>query len=323
MLSLLTILFVLLFTTLSVIYVYKFRGQARFENAVEYLRKGWPIFAPLNVLLYLSTRGWARKPFLAPSAFHNLKLLEDNWHIIAEEAIALQKAGYFEQTASKSNKSFYDVGFRTFYKYGWSKFYCTWYGTELNSALVHCPKTLTLLRQIPSINGAMFTILSPNSQLTRHLDPIACSFRYHLGLSTPNSSQCFINVDGQAQSWRDGEAFIFDETFLHYVENNTSETRLILMCDLERPMSAFGRLFNWLYKKLVRLMLVPNLPGDQAGPVNRLFSRVTPWLSHAKQLKKHRPRLYYPLKWLFNLSLLALLFGIVWASIAFIAFIFS
>ncbi|MGH6634584.1 MAG: aspartyl/asparaginyl beta-hydroxylase domain-containing protein, partial [Gammaproteobacteria bacterium] len=54
------------------------------------------------------------------------------------------------------------------------------------------------------------------------------SLRYHLGLVTPSSDDCFINVDGVPYSWRDGEAFLFDETYLHYARNDSDQYRLIL-----------------------------------------------------------------------------------------------
>lgn len=301
---------------LSLIYVYKYRGQARFSSAVEYLRKGWPIFAPLNVLLYLNTRKSMQKPFVDIEHFEQLASLEEHWQDIAEEAQALYDKGFFSQTTDKANKSFYDIGFRTFYKYGWSKFYCTWYGKDLNSALEYCPKTMALLKNIPSVNGALFTLLPPRSKLTRHLDPVACSFRYHLGLNTPNSDDCFINVDGNSKSWRNGEAFIFDETYLHFVENNTDQMRLILMCDIERPMGMFGRIFNSAYKLLIRQLLVPNLPNDPSGFVNKLFAKVMPFLERAKQVKKSNPKLYYPTKWLFNALLLAVFILFLWLLVS-------
>ncbi|MBU2970398.1 aspartyl/asparaginyl beta-hydroxylase domain-containing protein [Pseudoalteromonas sp. C2R02] len=311
MTSIFTFFVFFLFPLCSVIYVYRFRGQARFTSFVEYLRKGWPIFAPLNVFLYICTKRFSQKAFVKTEKFNKLNILEDNWQKIAQEAQGLHDKGFFEQTTSKENSSFYDVGFRTFYKYGWSKFYCTWYGTHLNSAMAHCPKTVELLNQIPSVNGAMFTLLPAKSKLTRHLDPVACSFRYHLGLNTPNSEDCFINVDSTKQSWKDGEAFIFDETCLHYVENNSQDMRLILMCDIERPMNIFGKLFNKIYKFLISQMLVPNLPGDQAGIVNKLFAKVTPFLTASKAFKKQNPKLYYPFKWCFNLILLCVFVGIL------------
>lgn len=293
------------------IYVYRFRGTVRFLNANEYLRKGWPIFAPLNVFLYLTSHKKALPPFANIEEYPELKLLQDNWPIIAQEAQALMRSGEFMRTTSKQNNSYYDVGFRTFYKYGWSKFYCTWYGETLHSAQKLCPKTVALLERIPNINGAMFTLLPAGSKLTRHLDPVACSLRYHLGLITPNHPNCFISVDGVKRHWQDGKAFLFDETYLHYVKNDTDDYRLILMCDVDRPVSVLGKPVNWLYKKFVHLLLVPNLPGDQSGPVNRLFVKLTPFLQKAKTLKTNRPNLYYPLKWLLNTALTLALLGLL------------
>jgi aspartyl/asparaginyl beta-hydroxylase len=75
-------------------------------------------------------------------------------------------------------------------------------------------------------------------QAQRPPDPFASSLRYHLGLVTPNSEACRIFVDGESYSWRDGEAVMFDETFIHRAENKTDVTRVILFCDIERPLSS-------------------------------------------------------------------------------------
>ena len=45
-------------------------------------------------------------------------------------------------------------------------------------------------------------------------------------------------------SWRDGKSIIFDDTNIHYVENNTDEHRIILFCDFDRPMSDIGKMVN-------------------------------------------------------------------------------
>jgi beta-hydroxylase len=67
-------------------------------------------------------------------------------------------------------------------------------------------------------------------------DPYAGSLRYHLGLVTPNADTCKISIDGEPYYWKDGEDVLFDETFIHYAENKSDVTRLILFCDVERPM---------------------------------------------------------------------------------------
>ncbi len=67
------------------------------------------------------------------------------------------------------------------------------------------PDTTTkLVNSIPSTKLAMFAELPPGAYLGKHRDPYAGSVRYHLGLSTPNDDRCFIEVDRQRHSWRDG-----------------------------------------------------------------------------------------------------------------------
>jgi beta-hydroxylase len=66
---------------------------------------------------------------------------------------------------------------------------------------------------------------------------------------------------------------IFDETFIHQAENRTDVERLILFCDVERPMRAgFARSFNhWFGRHVVAAASSPNEPGDRTGVNNRLF----------------------------------------------------
>lgn len=290
----------------SLFYVYKMRGTVRYENLSEYLRKGWPLFAPLNCLLYLFTRSKAKKAIMNTQDFPELQIIEDNWETIRDEAMGLLEQNYFEKTKDPNAQSYYDIGFRTFYKYGWGKFYLKWYGHTHPSAQATCPKTLEILKQVPSVNGAMFSFLPVGSKLTRHLDPVACSLRYHLGLQTPNTDDCFINVDGTTYSWRDGQAFMFDETYLHYAKNNSQKTRLILMCDVERPMFVIGRFVNLIYKVLMRTTVVPNTEGDPRGLANTVFSGLSPILKKTKALKQTNKPLYSTIKYTVNTTLIVL-----------------
>ncbi|WP_335672088.1 aspartyl/asparaginyl beta-hydroxylase domain-containing protein [Phyllobacterium zundukense] len=123
----------------------------------------------------------------------------------------------------------------------------------------------------PSDSGSAMRMVS-GTQLTRHADPIAISLRYHLGLATPNSDACFINVDGHTLSWRDGKILLFDETYLHFVRNDTDSDRLILMCDVKRPLNPLGAVFNFFYKGLTRASVVPNTPEDHRGLANTIFA---------------------------------------------------
>ncbi|AFQ50922.1 aspartyl/asparaginyl beta-hydroxylase [Burkholderia cepacia GG4] len=82
----------------------------------------------------------------------------------------------------------------------------------------------------------MFAQLPPGGRLGLHRDPYAGSPRCHLGLDTPNDAACRIVDDGESYAWRDGEAVMFDETCLRWAENRIGHDRVILFCDIDRPM---------------------------------------------------------------------------------------
>jgi beta-hydroxylase len=297
-----------LYAAASIAYVYRWRGRRRYAGFGDYLRKSWPIFAPLNCLLYLATHRVARRPVIDSRYLDGISILRAHWPRIRSEALALYASGALEATSQPGSAGYHDLGFRTFYKRGWQKFYLSWYGTPHPSAQRLCPETLWLLAQVPGIRAAMFSVLPPGAELTLHSDPMACSLRYHLGLVTPNDNACFIDVDGQALSWRDGQDFVFDETYPHSARNDTDTLRLILMCDVERPMNPFGRAFNRLYSQLARALAVPNTDEDRRGALTALFAAVAPLRTRAVVLKSQRRGMYVLLKYSLNTMLLLLAF---------------
>ena len=173
------------------------------------------VMAPYNTLMYLFSTVPA-KPYADVDQFPELAGLKDNWKMIRSEDLKLFDEGYI-RAAAKYN----DVGFNSFFRTGWKRFYLKRHDDFLPSAKTLYPKTATLLAGIPSVNAAMFALLPPGSKLVSHRDPFAGSLRYHLGLVTPNSEKCYIVVDGESYYWRDGEAVMFDETYIHYAENQT------------------------------------------------------------------------------------------------------
>jgi beta-hydroxylase len=259
------------------------------------------IIAPYNAIMY-GFSAVPNKPFVDVAAFPELKPLQDNWRVIREEALKLFDEGHI-RAAARYN----DLGFNSFFRRGWKRFYLKWYDAPLASAMALCPKTVKLVQSIPTINGAMFAMLPAGGDLGRHRDPFAGSLRYHLGLVTPNSDRCRIFVDGQEYSWRDGEAVMFDETFIHWAENRTDVDRVILFADVERPLryGALRKLNHWIEKTFVRATQTENATGDKVGLLNRIFGFAYYVRLPAKRLKAWNKYVYYTGKWL----LLAL---IVW-----------
>ena len=140
----------------------------------------------------------------------------------------------------------------------------------------------------------MFAELAPGGTLNPHRDPYAGSLRYHLGLVTPNDDRCFIEVDGQRYSWRDGKSVVFDETFIHWAQNGAETNRIILFCDIERPLRyRWAEAINqWLGRTMMTAAASPNETGDETGRVNKLFRFV--WLGgqYRRRFKKWNKTTY-------------------------------
>jgi beta-hydroxylase len=146
----------------------------------------------------------------------------------------------------------------------------------------------------------MFTELPPGSELRPHRDPYAGSLRLHLGLETPNDDACFIDVDGQRYSWRDGEWTMFDETYIHSARNDSAGNRIILFCDIERPMKYrwAAALNRFVARNLIAAGASPNQEGDKTGGFNRAFKYFYALRLKSKALRERSKGLYYTLKYL-------------------------
>ena len=251
---------------LSCILVVHFRGRVRHSFWGQVFDHSG-LLAPINVFLYAFS-AIPNRPYTPVDTFPELDKLRANAAAIREEGLALMAHARMKSPDQKD-----DAGFNSFAKSGWKRFYLKWYGDAHPSAQRLCPRTTALLREIPGVSAAMFATLPPGAVLNPHKDPYAGSLRYHLGLVTPNDDRCQIVVDGQPYSWRDGEGVIFDETYIHRAENGTDVERLILFCDVARPMrTGFARRFNlWFGRHVVAAASSPNEDGDRVGLVNRLF----------------------------------------------------
>jgi beta-hydroxylase len=285
----------------STVYVH-FRGRERLRLGRQ-LGDHSTYLAPYNVLMYAGS-AVPNRPVIPLEEFPELAKLNENWQTIRDEAVRLFDEGFI-RAAAKNN----DWGFYSFFKSGWKRFYLKWYDDFLPSARALCPQTVELLNSIPSVHGAMFAMLPPGGKLGAHRDPFAGSLRYHLGLVTPNSDKCRILVDGVPCVWRDGEAFMFDETFIHSAENATQTNRIILFCDVERPMkySFMTAMNRWVSHHIVKASATQNVDGEQVGVLNKVFGSLYEVHLFGRRIKEWNRRVYYALKYSLTFALLGLI----------------
>ncbi|HUL80718.1 MAG TPA: aspartyl/asparaginyl beta-hydroxylase domain-containing protein [Gammaproteobacteria bacterium] len=245
--------------------------------------------APYNLLMYAFSAK-PTTPYVDVREFPDLKPLADNWQLLRDEGLKL-----FDEGHIKAAEKYNDAGFHTFFRTGWKRFYLKWYEDPLPSARALCPRAAELVNTIPSLNAAMYALLPPGARLGAHRDPFATSLRYHLGLVTPNSPDCWIAVDGERYYWKDGEAVIFDETYVHTAENRTPTTRIILLCDIERPLT--NRFLRWVNHYighgLVRAGAAPNQVGDKEGVLSTVAEYFHKFQKLGRRVKDWNYPTYY------------------------------
>ncbi len=179
--------------------------------------------------------------------FKDHQILKDNWETIRAELLEVLKD---EEAIPKFHEvdkiqRFINDGDKSPWRVFMFKAYDNWQDSNCAKA----PKTTALLKQVPGITTAMFSILGPYKHIPPHNGFYKGVYRYHLGLVIPKSGECYIENGGQRYDWRDGEDILFDDTYKHAVWNKTDETRVVLFCDVFRTdlPKIFQPVNRWVY----------------------------------------------------------------------------
>ena len=269
-----------------------YRGRVRLPWSRVFLDHS-VLLAPVNAFMVLASRV-PTTPYVSTREMPELQVLQDNWELIRDEALQMA-----ELRRIKAAERHDDIGFNSFFKYGWKRFYLKWYDARHPSAETLCPRTVALLKTLPTVKAAMFAELPDGGKLNPHRDPFSGSLRYHLGLATPNDDRCYIDVDGERYSWRDGEGVVFDETYIHEAHNKSGQNRIILFCDVVRPLRwRWAEAFNaWFGKVVMSAASSPNDDGDKTGAINRLTHAHWRLDQARKRFKAWNKPLYKAVKW--------------------------
>jgi beta-hydroxylase len=283
------------------------RGRVR-HRLLRQLTDHSTFTAPYNVLMYLFS-AVPNRPILELERFPELAPLVENWEVFRKEVLRLRENRLFRKEVRYN-----DIAFNDLFRRGWRRFHLKWYGEFLPSAERLCPESVELLRRVPSVNAALFALLPAGTHLGGHRDPFAGSLRLHLGLVTPGDERCRLHVDGIPYTWRDGEAIVFDETYIHAAENEWDQSRIILFCDIERPLRTpvMRALNRFVIRRVVKWTASQNVETDRVGWVNRLSPRIHRLRRRARGFQRVHPRSYTALRWGLPATALALLAWAAW-----------
>ena len=121
----------------------------------------------------------------------------------------------------------------------WTAIHLSRQGRRIEANARHCPATMALLARIgqPDIAGAspnaMFSLLAPHTVIPPHVGVNNARLVCHLPLVVP--PDCWFRVGAETRPWREGEAFVFDDTIEHEAANPSDQLRVVLIFDLWHP----------------------------------------------------------------------------------------
>jgi aspartyl/asparaginyl beta-hydroxylase (cupin superfamily) len=195
--------------------------------------------------------------------YPELAVLAENYPVIRAECEALIRGQVripgMEELTSYTAGGIHQIAWKSFMFKS---------GAFIDENCALAPHTAALLRRIPGVYTAFFSVLEPHQHIKAHWGYWKGFVRYHLGVVIPDDNRdrkCWIRINPDAQDrneareaieqgtryfWHNGEAVLFDDTFLHEAANESDQVRVVLFLDLARkmpwPLALLNRLFLWI-----------------------------------------------------------------------------
>jgi hypothetical protein len=121
----------------------------------------------------------------------------------------------------------------------WTAIHLVQNGITIEANARHCPTVMALLDRLdqPRIDrrgpNAMFSLLAPGAHIPPHTGVANTRLVCHLPLIVPPG--CWFRVGDDRREWREGKAWIFDDTIEHEAMNPSDALRVLLIVDIWHP----------------------------------------------------------------------------------------
>ena len=121
----------------------------------------------------------------------------------------------------------------------WSALHLWRDGERIDAVCEQAPRTAELVESLPLARipgrapAVFFSILKAGKRIPPHTGVTNIRAIIHLPLIVPDD--CGFRVGGETRSWREGEAFAFDDTLEHEAWNLSAEDRALLILDCWNP----------------------------------------------------------------------------------------
>lgn len=181
------------------------------------------------------------KPIWDPKEFDFVKKLEDNFDKIEKEVDLIESDLEKKKLITEVNEDIYSGK--------WNDLFFYTNGVRNNVTCTAFPEIAKIIDSIPEIQGVnpgcvCLSFIYPGSKVTPHFGISNNKLRLHLGIKNLEDSTLYVkdkgfNKDAKTLSlkWKKGKVFIFDDSFKHWVINNSKgdKPRVILLIDLWHP----------------------------------------------------------------------------------------
>jgi beta-hydroxylase len=187
-------------------------------------------------------------PVLDMRTFAWTQELRSNWRAIRDEAVAVALRADAAPSLADISPDHRKIAERD----RWRSFFLWGYGYRIEENLARCPTTARLMRRVPGLNSAFFSILAPGTHIPAHRGVTKGLLTCHLGLVVPRDGDVRMRVDDRVVRWAEGETLVFDDTWNHEVWNDSSGTRVVLLIQFARPLRQPGRWIADAFLGLIR-----------------------------------------------------------------------
>jgi aspartyl/asparaginyl beta-hydroxylase (cupin superfamily) len=125
------------------------------------------------------------------------------------------------------------------YSSSWSAYFLWKSGRQIEAHCDDCPKTAQIVAQMPLARipnrapNVFFSVLKPRTKIPPHngVSNVRCGV--HLPLIVPE--RCGFRVGAETRTWKQSEAWVFDDTIDHEAWNDSDAIRVILILDVWNP----------------------------------------------------------------------------------------
>jgi aspartate beta-hydroxylase len=194
---------------------------------------------PRQAPRFLHVPGLSPRPWLDGAHADWRPRLESQFAAAREEALSLfesrQGLQPFLDSAPDTDLSPYLGG----HDARWDALFFYRHGTAVAAGRERAPRTASALEKLPLVRipghapEICFSVLAPGTHIKPHHGVTNARVVVHLGLVIPPG--CRLTVGGEAREWREGESWVFDDTFLHEAINPSDAPRAILLMDAWHP----------------------------------------------------------------------------------------